>query len=88
MNATQTPARLTAEDRAFMLYMARRDYQRGQSSLEEYREVLQRCQHQPGMFSHGLNRMRSLFLRHGATPSVTAAGHQADLPRWAAPESR
>jgi hypothetical protein len=88
MNATQMPARLTAEDRAFMLYVARRDYQRGQSSLEEYREVLQRCRHQPGMFSHGLNWMRRIFLRQGATSSVTADGHQADLTRWAAPESR
>jgi hypothetical protein len=32
MNATQMPARLTAEDRAFMLYVARRDYQRGKSA--------------------------------------------------------
>ncbi len=74
MNATQKPARLTAEDRAFMLYMARKDYQRGESSYEEYREVVEGCRNQPGLFSYGLDRVRSAFRRRAETGHAHATG--------------
>jgi hypothetical protein len=82
MNATEMPTRLTAEDRAYMLYVARRDYERGESSPEEYREVLERCMHQPSLFSLALNRAHRAFTRpskptKARTPGVVATRRHA-----------
>ena len=78
MNATEMPTRLTAEDRAYMLYVARRDYERGDSSREEYQDVLARCMHQPSLFSLALNRAHRAFTHRGTpekspTPRVVAS---------------
>ena len=83
MNATQKPVRLSAEDREFMLYMAQRHFDSGDSSYEEYSSVVDRCMNQPSLFSLGLGRIRGLFARHTEpaasthVPATVATGQHA-----------
>ena len=83
------PARLNAEDRAFMLYVARKDYEHGDSCVEEYQEVLNRCLSQPSLFSLALRRARRIFTWHAEpktrTPgTVAASGHACEAAYQAA----
>ena len=63
MNESYFPSRLSDRDRALMLSVARRDFELGRSSIEEYEDVLQRCRTQPGPVYRGLRRLFRIVSR-------------------------
>jgi hypothetical protein len=69
MNESDFPSRLSDRDRALMLSVARRDFELGHSSIEEYEDVLQRCRTQPGPVYRGLRRLFRIVSRRAKSMS-------------------
>ena len=81
MPCPDTIAPLTSEDRAFMLYVAKRDFERGRCTPEEYHSILRRVHCQPSWLRTVLTRLSEFFLsaptrlgQHGPSKQPDMAG--------------